>query len=101
MKEDIYTSLICEKFCNYYKPGKEKEMCGGYFYLRQFITPSELDGLIKVLHIKNDEIVIKNFSFICDRCNFSADDCDFFVNKSLNPCGGYLLLSRLLNETSF
>ncbi len=101
MKEDIYTFLICEDFCNYYKPWKEKEICGGYSYLKKFITPYELMDLIKVFNLKNDEFAIKNLSFICEDCEFRVDGCDFFVEKSNNPCGGYLIISRLLKHINY
>lgn len=101
MKEDIYTSLICEDFCNYYNPGKETEMCGGYFYLKKFITPYELFALIRVFSLKSDENAIKNLSFICEECEFRVDGCDFFVDKSHNPCGGYLLISRLFKKINY
>ncbi len=95
MKENIYTSLICKDFCNYYKPGKEEEICGGYFYLRNFVTPLELTSLIKIFKIRKEEVVERNFSSLCEKCEFRVDGCDFFVSKSDIPCGGYVILSRL------
>jgi len=41
MKEAVYTSLICKQFCSYYKSGKEAIHCGGYSYLKKFLTPSD------------------------------------------------------------
>ncbi len=95
MKENIYTSLICKDFCNYYKPGKEMEICGGYFYLKKFITPTELTSLIKIFNLKDEEVIEKNSSFLCENCDFRRDGCDFFVSKSNIPCGGYVIISRL------
>ncbi|GAB5045662.1 hypothetical protein [Thermodesulfovibrio sp. TK110] len=97
MKEEVYTSLICKKFCNYYKPGKEIELCGGYFYLKQYITSHELDEIIEIFHLNNEAVPVQSLSFICDKCDFREDGCDFFVNKSQTPCGGYLIISRLLD----
>lgn len=96
MKEDAYTSLICKKFCNYYKPGKEVELCGGYFYLQKFITSAELNELIKIFHLDRDVLTEAEPFFLCDKCDFREDGCDFFVNKSDIPCGGYILIRRLL-----
>ncbi|MCS7215385.1 MAG: hypothetical protein NZ826_04440 [Thermodesulfovibrio sp.] len=101
MKEDSYTSLICANFCNYYKPGKDREKCGGYFYIKQFITPAELGDLIEVFKLKSYEASYRNCSFVCEKCDFRVDGCDFFVNKSPNPCGGYLLINRIFHYTNF
>lgn len=101
MKEDIYTNLICEDFCNYHKPGKENEICGGYFYLKKNVTPIELMGLTKVFNLKDDKVAIKNLFFVCENCDIRIDGCDFFLDKSNEPCGGYLLISRLLRHISY
>lgn len=101
MKEELYTSLICKKFCYYYKPGKENETCNGYSYLKQSITPSELNDLIEIFHLQMEEIANKNVSFICNECDFRIDGCDFFVDKSSYPCGGYLLISRLFRHFNY
>jgi len=97
MKEEAYTSLICKKFCNYYKPNKETELCGGYFYLQKYITFRELEGIIKIFHLNNEKLANHGLSFICDKCDFREDGCDFFINKSEVPCGGYLIISRLFD----
>lgn len=101
MKQEVYTSLICKKFCNYYKPGKETETCGGYFYIQKFITSSELNMLIELFHLEENSIVERGLSFICNNCDFREDGCDFFVNKSDIPCGGYQIISRLFNYLNF
>lgn len=101
MKEDLYTSIICERYCNYYKPGKENEVCNSYFYLKYHITPSELNNLIKIIHPHNDEISKRNVDFICQECDFRKDGCDFFIEKSPNPCGGYLIISKLFNYMNY
>jgi len=97
MKEKAFTSLICKKFCHYYKPGKETELCGSYFYLQKSITPSELKSLVELLHLDTEVLIRHEPVFICNKCNFREDGCDFIINKSPIPCGGYILISRLLN----
>ncbi|GAB6184045.1 hypothetical protein [Thermodesulfovibrio hydrogeniphilus] len=101
MKEDIYTSLICKKFCSYYKPGKETETCGGYDYIQQYLTPSELNSVLKIYNLNKDILSSHSASFLCEKCSFKEDGCDFFVNKSSNPCGGYSIIIGLLNHTNF
>lgn len=97
MKQNPYTSLICRKFCNYYKPDKESELCGGYNYLKNFLTPSELSSIIEIFHLDLKEAFNQELSFICSICDFREDGCDFFINKSNLPCGGYLIISRLID----
>ncbi|MDI1471752.1 hypothetical protein QI155_04320 [Thermodesulfovibrio sp. 1176] len=97
MKENAFTSLICEKFCHYYKPEKETELCGSYFYLQKSITPSELKNLVELLHLDTEIVIKHDLIFICSKCDFREDGCDFIINKSSIPCGGYIIISRLLN----
>ncbi len=101
MKEERYTSLICKNFCHYYKLDKESDCCGGYFYLQTVVTASELNSLIEIFHLNDDISADRGLSFICDFCDFREEDCDFFVNKSVFPCGGYLIVSRLLRCLNF
>ncbi len=96
MKQENYTFLICKKFCDYYKTGKESELCGGYFYLKKFVTPYELKSIIEVFHLEKGTSNQK-LSFVCDMCDFREDGCDFFINKTKLPCGGYLIISKLID----
>lgn len=96
MKEEKYTSLICEKFCSYYKKGKDTEVCGGYYYLKRFLTPSELRELLEFFHLEDVNFTTEDIDFICEKCNFRVDGCDFIISKSSIPCGGYLIINRLL-----
>ncbi|MEN2994179.1 MAG: hypothetical protein ABDH19_02375 [Thermodesulfovibrio sp.] len=97
MKEESYTSLICKRFCNYYKPNRENELCGGYFYIQKYLTSRELNEIVNTFHLSNQTMTIQSLSFICENCDFKEGDCDFFVDKSKTPCGGYLIISRLFN----
>lgn len=98
MKQEPYTSLICKKFCSYYSWGKESELCGGYFYLKKFLTPSELSSIIEVFHLDLKETLNQELSFICSMCDFREEGCDFFINKSNLPCGGYLIINRMISR---
>ncbi len=100
MKEKAYTSLICKNFCVYYKEGKEREICGGYFYLMHNMTSSEIGELINLLNL-NLYKGCDEASFVCEKCQFKEDGCDFFIDKSATPCGGYLIIGRLLNRINF
>ena len=34
---------------------------------------------------------------VCESCDFRDQDCDFAQDHKARPCGGYVLLSRLLD----
>ncbi len=101
MKEDIYTSLICKKFCSYYKPGKETETCGGYNYIQQYLTPFELNTVLKIYDLNKDILSTHSAYFLCEKCSFKKNGCDFAINKSPKPCGGYSIITGLLSYIHF
>jgi hypothetical protein len=101
MKEQIYTDIICKGFCKYYKKGKKDIYCGGYELLRKNLTPNELRAIAALSNAESDiknQIPPKNKKlerFVCRRCEFLADGCDFADNRSGPPCGGYNILRKL------
>lgn len=100
MKDERYTSIICKKFCNYYKPKEEFQFCEGYAFLKRNLTHSELRDLIKIFNISENSIShIRDLSF-CNPCDFRIDGCDFFLNQSDTPCGGFLIINRILQNTN-
>jgi len=102
MKEAEYIAAICKPFCSFYKEGKESMACGGYIFLKKQLTPSELKQL--------SELEAKSLSsagqippanrklqnLVCKKCDFLADGCDFAENRSGPPCGGYILIEKLI-----
>jgi len=96
MKSD---TTICLNFCRYYKPGKNEELaCRGYLVLREIIQsgkkisqerPAKLvEADAKTLaHIKQ---------YVCEKCAFLPDGCDFMLTSNASPCGGFVLLSHLI-----
>ncbi|MEN2985511.1 MAG: hypothetical protein ABDH16_02455 [Thermodesulfovibrionaceae bacterium] len=97
MKKEDYTELICKKFCSYYKPNKEFERCGGYFYLQDSLTPFEIKTLVIAIDIDKNEYFRDDLSFLCEKCDFREDGCDFVIDKNRVPCGGYLLISKIID----
>jgi hypothetical protein len=104
VKEEIYTDIICKSFCRYFKEGKEEMHCGGYQFLVGNFTIAELRRLadlpdrpeeIKSLLPPGDENI---FRLVCDPCDFRIDGCDFRENRSGPPCGGYILIDRLVHS---
>lgn len=115
MKEELYMSIICKEFCKFYKEGKEKMRCGGYELLRNNLTFGELLELSRYLigetsmsqrDIKGNhkiEVFSEQYAlneiltnFVCDRCEFQINGCDFRDGLATPPCGGYIFISRLM-----
>lgn len=102
MKEMTYTEKICREFCKFFKEGKEELQCGGYDLLRNNLTCSELyqlsDYISKKPHPEILDEILKEF--ICNKCDFQTDGCDFREGLSAPPCGGYIIISRLFSHFS-
>lgn len=90
--EEGYRNIICNRFCFYYKPGKEEFSCRAFDLLKASLTLKELQDLVEGRLFTELLIEPKD---ICKKCNFRFDDCDFFAGLSANSCGGYSLLNKL------
>ncbi len=102
MKDRAYTSIICQGFCRFYKEGKEDLHCETYNFLRRILTPGELTAFLGQLENAERDSA-PDFSkdreieaMVCKKCEFLIDGCDFREDGSHPPCGGYILLERLL-----
>ncbi|MFA5353829.1 MAG: hypothetical protein WC291_06335 [Thermodesulfovibrionales bacterium] len=93
MKETAFTGLICKGHCRYYKEGKEELHCGGYSFLREHLTPSELSSQLAVSGKAETAGEDREFlDALCKNCDFFVDGCDFAENRSGPPCGGYAIV---------
>ena len=102
MKERIYSEIICKGFCSFFKEGKDELLCGGYKFLRDNLTPNELEhlthfvdraeGLKKQIPPDNETL----FGLICSTCDFHIDGCDYREDRSGPPCGGFILTGKLI-----
>jgi hypothetical protein len=90
---------LCLKFCSYYKPGKNGELaCKGYMVVERLLR----EGKSLVLASRSGgsnpvqrDLLIKT---LCMNCDFHEQDCDFMQNRAAPPCGGFILLERLLGS---
>ena len=102
MKEDAYTGIICKGLCTFYKEGKEDLCCGTYQFLKKNLTLVELRSMIELSKAleRPDEYTFDADDYIkklvCDKCDFLVDGCDFREDGSLPPCGGYIIIEKLL-----
>jgi hypothetical protein len=103
MKDREYAALICAGYCSFYREGKKEEMhCGTFGFLRAHLTAHELRSLISLAadlprsaapdFSRDDEMK----TLICDACEFHIDGCDFREDRSGPPCGGYVIVEKLL-----
>jgi hypothetical protein len=104
MKDNRYTGTICRDFCIYYKKDKEELTCGGYAFLASTLTIRELNDLSSAIPHK-DALKLSvpednNFlsEYVCSKCDFLIDGCDYRDNGSAPPCGGYILISELISH---
>ncbi len=103
MKDREYAALICASYCSFYREGKKEEMqCGTFDFMREHLTVIELRSLI-ILTEDLSQPAAPDFSrdseikeLICDACEFLIDGCDFREDRSGPPCGGYVIIERLL-----
>ncbi|HTZ17006.1 MAG TPA: hypothetical protein VMB78_01070 [Dissulfurispiraceae bacterium] len=102
MKTPGYTDIVCRRFCRYYKKGKDELECGGYKFLVDNFTLSELHLMTDLLDSPDtlkDQIPAENedlFSLVCEVCDFRIDGCDYREDRSGPPCGGFILVTNLV-----
>lgn len=101
MKKQKDDATVCERFCSWYRPGKNEAFeCQGAVVLRRLREggrrfdpgrhrlPGPRPGAMSAL----DETV-------CRVCGFAPADCDHAGGAGgALPCGGFILLSHLLEE---
>ena len=99
MKTAAYTDIICRRFCNYYKEGKEELACETYNFLAKKFALGELESRIqdigKLPEFLHDEEIKK---LICEKCDFLVDGCDFREGLDSPPCGGYTIVEWLIKN---
>jgi hypothetical protein len=94
-------TLVCKKFCSFYKPGRKTMKCGSYDFLKRNLSYGELSWASQRAPRKHDlsaDGQIK--ALICEKgCSFySTDDCDFRLGRDSQPCGGYAIIESLLRD---
>jgi len=99
MDTDQLEIKLCLKFCTYYKPGKNEELaCKGFTVVEQLMHGGrqivferyglEFDRTVQELLKQN----------MCLACAFHEQDCDFMLDRTARPCGGFVLISQLLGS---
>ena len=93
-------ATLCENYCTWYKPGRSEELqCQGFIVVHRLIERGRTIGLEKHRgrpHALAPVDALKET--LCRACSFRESDCDFIGRGGALPCGGFVLLSHLLDE---
>ena len=73
--------------------------CGGFRAVQHLIAEG-LDLPFAVACTRSGEATEEMMRVkLCDSCSFQEQDCDFAVRRpGAPPCGGFLLLSRIIED---
>jgi hypothetical protein len=98
-KNAIGNRTLCLNFCSYYKPGKNEELaCRGYQVVERMIREGRSLDLTKADCsfdcLRAEAVVLR----MCVHCDFQKDGCDFMLDRQALPCGGFILLAKLLES---
>lgn len=97
--------IVCERNCRFYKPGEKEEMtCRGYDFLADVMEGQGprsraaivVKGMSPPKRFEHDPRIE---ALLCGGCDFRKEDCDFMSGEEIAdavPCGGYVLIARLL-----
>jgi hypothetical protein len=89
---------LCRRFCSYYKPTKNEEIsCRGFSVVERMMREGK-----EISFDRSDEPVGRDTAdslsrLLCRRCLFFQEDCDFAARVGTVPCGGYLLIGKLID----
>lgn len=90
---------LCGRFCAYYKPAKNEELaCRGFLVVERMIGEGKAISFEGSEEPVGADTAVALARLLCGRCPFCRDDCDFAANREAPPCGGYLLVGRLIDR---
>ena len=98
-KNTELAAVLCPNFCAYYKPGKNEELaCEGFLAVGRLIEKGQKVPLGKRPPSPSSPASAAGLrEVLCRACPFHEADCDFILtNGKAAPCGGFVLLSHLL-----
>jgi len=98
MSNDSLRERLCLQFCPYFKPSKNEELaCKGFLVVEGLIKEGKEIPFIKsdkILEVDTEKILMET---LCVSCPFNESDCDYAQQEEgASPCGGFLLLGKLL-----
>jgi len=103
MTVSLPVDWLCRAYCAFYKPTRrDEERCRAYT-LAETLSGKWYSDAAAGIDSPFDPAFKRSFlrEYVCERCSFLVDGCDFAAEDSLpncNPCGGLYLLSGLLKD---
>jgi radical SAM protein with 4Fe4S-binding SPASM domain len=107
MKKEIpqVVERVCSDQCSYFKPGAKEDLaCRGYAVLQGFIArhPEAMEQMARTKHEPFEDVHhYLLHHLLCRYCDFFIADCDFTDPQNhaqVLPCGGYVVLDKLLQH---
>jgi len=96
-KNQTLIQKLCIPYCAYYKSGRnEGLLCRGAIIVNRWIQEGKFIAPEKPgvqPDYSTSEVIIKKMCIVCD---FHEHDCDFMDDRQTPPCGGFVLLSKLV-----
>jgi len=92
--------MVCRPFCVYYKPGKNEQLlCRGALVVERLRNAGrKLNAAQNSLCVPSQETIEIAVRHLCGACGFREKDCDFAQDRQAKPCGGFVILSGLLDS---
>ena len=110
MAKNDFKNYICRPYCVFFKEGQKEAMtCRGAEEVEKLVSLREINTAGLPL-FKKDSRLWRSYrnifgEFICAKCSFKAEDCDFMSEASeadydeeTEPCGGFILLALLIEN---
>ncbi len=98
-KNEALVQSLCLPYCHYYKQGKDEDlMCRGALVVDRLILSGRNlgnSGEDQQTDSATKELMVRR---LCIACDFRENDCDFAQDRRAQPCGGFILLVRLLKS---
>ena len=99
MKDPSLVQSLCVRYCAYYKPGKNEELaCKGYAVMERLMRSNRRIVFEQYGHSPDSAVMEMLVQKMCMSCDFHEQDCDFIQDRTALPCGGFVLISRLLGS---
>jgi hypothetical protein len=96
-KNSHLVKTLCLPYCLYYKPGKNEELlCRGAVVVERLMATGKNVVPLRTGSEAGKEIVEQIVQNLCAACDFREHDCDFMLDRKAGPCGGLVLIQRLL-----
>ncbi len=97
-KSAALVQALCAPYCAFFKQGKNEELlCRGAVIVEHLLAAHKyVPGQETCLRDPDQPLPEALIRHVCGACDFREADCDFAQDRNARPCGGFVLLARLL-----